>query len=312
MPFTASDLRYEPEQSYPVLYAYLQRHAQRHLGSLMYDAVEVDMVVSHVVEQLVKLGIFGAGNTTPKNALDRLSDAQFYAFLNTSVKNKAIDRLRKRRLPVSNVTDLEAPGSAEGEDNPMNDAVESVWGIIPFDNPEEIALHLASQLEMRSMLKHCIMTLEAAPRQLQAIIHELQELGANDLLLSIQEELYTASSITSSPSSHSSQIASSPTPHISQHKDHAHKKLRHCLQQQSTNLIVIIALRLTEYSTHSPDTNEYTTDVQTLVQHDLTEDAVRNGLYALVTEKLLTWNGEATVKLTPDQMKHLNRYYREE
>lgn len=315
MPFTASDLRYKPEQSYPVLYAYLQRHAQRHLGPLMYDAVEVDMVVSHVVEQLVKLGIFGAGNTTPKNALDRLSDAQFYAFLNTSVKNKAIDRLRKRRLPISNVTDLETPGGVEGEDNPMNDAIESIWGIIPFDNPEEIALHLASQREMRSMLKHCIMLLEAAPRQLQAIIHELQDIGADDLLRTIQEELYASSAIASSPSSSSPSVSSSPaasTLHISQHKDHAHKKLRHCLQQQSTNLIVIIALRLTEYSTHSVDTNEYTTDVQTLAQHDLTEDDVRSGLYALVSEKLLTWNGEAKVNVTADQMKHLTRYYREE
>lgn len=307
MALTTSDLRYEPEKNYPVLYAYLQRHAQRYLGALMYDAVEVDMVVSHVVEQLVKLGIFATGDTTPKNALDRLSDAQFYAFLNTSVKNKAIDRLRKRRLPVSNVTDLEAPGGAEGEDNPMNDAVESIWGIIPFDNPEEIALHLASQLEMRSMLKHCIMALEAAPRQLQAIIHELQEIGADDLLHAIQEELYAVSS-----SPHSSQLSSSPTLHISQHKDHAHKKLRHCLQQHSTNLIVILALRLTEYSTLSSDTNEYTTDVQTLAQHDLTEDAVRSALHALVAEKLLTWHGEARIIVTSDQMKHLTRYYRDE
>lgn len=303
MPFTAHDLRYKPEQSYPVLYAYLQRHAQRHLGALMYDAVEVDMVVSHVVEQLVRLGIFGAGNTTPQNALDRLSDAQFYAFLNTSVKHKAIDRLRKRRLQVSNATDLETPGGAEGEDNPMNDAVESMWGSVPFANPEELALHLATQQEMRDMLKHCIMALGAAPRQLQAIIQELQEMGADDLLRNIQEELHATLATLSSPSS---------TLHMSQHKDHAHRKLRHCLQQQSTNLIVIVALRLTEYGIHSSDTSEYTVDIQTLAQDDLTESDVKTGLYGLVAESLLTWSGEQNVRFTSAQMKHLTRFYREE
>ncbi len=311
MPFSASDLRYKPEQSYPALYAYLQRHAQRHLGSLMYDAVEVDTVVSHVVEQLVKLGILGAGDTTPKNALDHLSDAQFYSFLNTSVKHKAIDRLRKRRLLVSNATELEAPGSVEGEDNPMNDAVESIWGTIPFANPEEIALHLAAKREMRSMLKHCIMKLGAAPRQLQAVIQELQEIGAIDLLHTLQEELLAYFSTASPPTP----LPSSPTPHISQHKDHAHKKLRHCLQQQSTNLIVIIALRLTEYGTRSSDTdghNDYIVEIQTLAQNDLTEDAVKEGLHALVAEHLLNWQGEPSVRFTSVQMKHLTRYYRDE
>ena len=311
MPFSASDLRYRPEQSYPALYAYLQRHAQRHLGSLMYDAVEVDTVVSHVVEQLVKLGILGAGDTTPKNALDHLSDAQFYAFLNTSVKHKAIDRLRKRRLLVSNATELEAPGSVEGEDNPMNDAVESIWGTIPFANPEEIAIHLAAKQEMRSMLKHCIMKLGAAPRQLQAVIQELQEIGAIDLLHTIQEELQSYTS-TASPLP---PLPSTPTPHSSQHKDHAHKKLRHCLQQQSTNLIVLIALRLTEYGAHSSDTdghNDYIVEIRTLAQNDLSEDAVKEGLYALVAEHLVSWQGEPSVRFTSVQMKQLTRYYRDE
>ena len=53
MPFTARDLRYHAEQSYPMLYAYLHRNAQRFLGNLKYDAFEVDTVVGHVVEQLV-------------------------------------------------------------------------------------------------------------------------------------------------------------------------------------------------------------------------------------------------------------------
>lgn len=304
MSFSASDLRHKPEQSYPALYAYLQRHAQRHLGALMYDAVEVDTVVGHVVEQLVKLGVFGGGNNTPKNALDRLSDAQFYAFLNTSVRNKAIDRLRKRRLPVSNVADLEASGGVEGEENPMHGAVASMWGTIPFAHPEEIALHLAATLEMRNMLKHCIMTLGTAPHQLQAVLQELQGLGADDLLRTLQEEVLSSSSTPAS--------SPPPTQHMSQHKDHAHKRLRHCLQQQSTHLIVILALRLTEYGTHSSDTNEYTVAIQTLAQNDLTEDAVRTGLNALVGEKLLTWSGEQSVRFTPAQMKRLTRYYREE
>lgn len=81
MPFTANDLRYHAEQNYPLLYAYLHRHAQRYLGALKYDAFEVDVVVGHVVEQLVRLGLLGATNTTPLCALDRLNDAQFYAFL---------------------------------------------------------------------------------------------------------------------------------------------------------------------------------------------------------------------------------------
>ncbi len=94
MPFTAHDLRYHIEQSFPVLYAYLQQRARRYLGPLKFDAFEMDLVVEHVIEQLVRLGILGSGDHVPENALDRLSPAQFYAFLNHSIRNKSIDRLR--------------------------------------------------------------------------------------------------------------------------------------------------------------------------------------------------------------------------
>src|ERR1700676_2178913 len=105
MPFTAHDLRYKAEETYPALYAHLSRHAQRFLGSLKYDSNELDIVVGHVVEQLVRLGLLGGEDKTPLNALDHLTDAQFYAFLNRSIKNKAIDRLRKRRVLVSSMAE---------------------------------------------------------------------------------------------------------------------------------------------------------------------------------------------------------------
>ena len=62
MPFTAHDLRYKAEETYPALYAHLTRHAQRFLQSLKYDAVELDLVVGHVVEHLVLLGLLGGGD----------------------------------------------------------------------------------------------------------------------------------------------------------------------------------------------------------------------------------------------------------
>lgn len=303
MPFTAHDLRYKPEQSFPLLYAYLHRNAQRYLGGLKYDAYEVDVVIGHVIEQLVRLGIFGGGNAVPQNALDHLTDAQFYAFLSRSVRNKAIDRLRKTRIPISSSSELEKTANENGDDNPLNDAVESVWGGIPFASPEEITLALASQQGLRNLLKHCIMTLGAAPRQLQAVIQELQEMGADDLLHNVLEDLNTTLTATALAPSNE---------HVSQHKDHAHKKLRHCLQQQSTNLTVTIALRLTEYGIASSDKKEYMTEIQTLAQHDLQESDVRVGLNALVAENLLTWYGEQVVRCTAAQMKRLHRFYREE
>jgi DNA-directed RNA polymerase specialized sigma24 family protein len=301
MPFTARDLRYRPEQSYPSLYAYLHRNAQRFLGPLKFDAFEVDTVVGHVIEQLVRLGLLGGGDSTPLTALDRLTDAQFYAFLSRSVHNKAVDRLRKRRLQVSTFAELEAPGEEEEENDPLNQAAQSLWGATPFATPEEITLYLVSQRDLLNMLKHCILALCAAPHQLEAVLQELRDIGADELLSALIEELHPSSSALSEPSAH-----------MSQHKDHAHKKLRHCLQQQSTHLTVRVALRLTEYGTRSVDTKDYTVNVQTLAQDDLSAQSVRTGLNELVHEGLLEWNGEDVVRFTADQKKRLERFYREE
>lgn len=305
MPFTAHDLRYHAEQSYPLLYAYLHRNAQRFLGALKYDAFEVDTVIGHVVEQLVRLGLFGGGDKTPLTALDRLTDAQFYTFLSRSIRNKAIDRLRKRRLQVSTAAELSMSEDANGDDDPLDDAVESLWGETPFATPEEITLKLASQAELRNLLKHCILVLAAAPYQLQAVIQELQDVGADELLHTIIEDLHN-----SLPSS--LQENAPPNPHMSQHKDHAHKKLRHCLQERSSNLTVMVALRLTGYTTVSRGTDDYSVAIQALTQDDLSEDDVRAGLKELVAEGLLNWQGEDAVRLTAAQLKRLARYYRDE
>ncbi len=301
MPFTAHDLRYYPESSYPALYAYLHRNAQRYLGAFKYDAFEVDTVIGHILEQLVRLGLFGGGDKTPPCALDHLTDAQFYAFLNRSVKNKAIDRLRKRRLAVNTAAELESGSDAEEEDL-LDDAVEPAWGSAPFTTPEAITLHLASQQELRSILKHCILVLGTAPHQLQAVIQELREYGADELLGSLIEELHVSIAADSEET----------PPHMSQHKDHAHKKLRHCLQQQSTNLTVRVALRLTEYKQYTTPTNNFAINVQDLVQEDLSESDVHTGLKALAAEGLLDWHGEKSVHLTSAQAKRLARFYREE
>lgn len=299
MPFTAHDLRYRAEQSYPLLYAYLHRNAQRYLGPLKYDAFEVDTVVGHVVEQLVRLGLFGGGDAVPLNALDRLTDAQFYTFLSKSIRNKAIDRLRKRRIHVSTSSELEMGDSEEREEDLMDDAVTPIWGIAPFNTPEELTLYLVSVQELRNILKHCIARLSSAPNQLQAILQELQEIGADELLGSLVKELRPG-------------LPATTNPHMSQHKDHAHKKLRYCLQQQSTNLTVIMALRLTEYTLLSHATNDYVAEIETLAQDDLSPDNVRVGLRALVAEGLLNWQGEDVVHLTAAQRKRLARFYKEE
>jgi hypothetical protein len=295
MPFTAHSLRYQAEQSYPLLYAYLHRNAQRFLGVLKYDAFEVDTVIGHVVEQLVRLGLLGCGDHTPLTALDALTESQFYAFLCRSVRNKAIDRLRKRRFQMSTSAELEMPD--EGEGNPLNDAVESVWGTIPFATPESMVLQVASQKHLRDLLKHCILGLRGAPNQLQAVVQELKECGADDLLHSILAELEGS-------------LALEINPHISQHKDHAHKKLRSCLQQQSSNLTVIVALRLTQYK---PVTStRISVELQTLAQHDLSLDRVRQGLAELAREGLVDWHGEDVVQLAIDQVKRLSRFYQVE
>ncbi|MBV9711507.1 MAG: hypothetical protein JO011_11440 [Ktedonobacteraceae bacterium] len=296
MPFTAHDLRYHAEQSYPLLYAYLHRHAQRFLGALKYDAFEVDTVVGHVVEQLVRLGLFGGGDKMPLTALDRLTDAQFYAFLSRSVRNKAIDRLRKRRLQVSTLAELEVSENEDSEADPLNDAVATVWGPAPFATPEEITFAIVSHQELLALLRHCILALNTAPHQLQAVIQELEAVGADELLGQVTQELKQALSSLSAPQ------------HMSQHKDHAHKKLRHCLQQKSTNLAVRVALRLTEYTDLVKKKD--TVQIQTLVGIDLSESDVRMGLQALTAEGLLSWRGEDDVRLTLDQAKRLARYYK--
>src|SRR5437763_6462854 len=143
MPITAHDLRYHLEQSFPALHAYLYQRAQRYLGPLKYDAFEVDQVVGHVIEYLTRLGLMGGGDSTPETALDRLTHAQFYAFLNRSIQNKAIDRLRKKRPPMYTLTDRETSGAGEDEIDPLNEASESFWGRAPFATPEEAALAAA-------------------------------------------------------------------------------------------------------------------------------------------------------------------------
>jgi DNA-directed RNA polymerase specialized sigma24 family protein len=296
MPFTAYDLRYQAEQSYPLLYAYLHRNAQRFLGTLKYDAFEVDTVIGHVVEQLVRLGLLGCGDHTSPTALDSLTDAQFYAFLCRSVRNKAIDRLRKRRFQVSTAAELDVPDD-ESDNSPLNEAVESVWGTSPFATPEVLMLQLVSQKHLRDLLKHCIMALRAAPNQLQAVVQELKEVGADDLLQSILAELQGS-------------LVSDINPHISQHKDHAHKKLRSCLQQHSSNLTVIVALRLTQYK--AVTSGKISVEFQTLTQQNLSLDEVRQGLAELAREGLVDWHGEDVVQLTADQVKRLSRFYKTE
>lgn len=296
MPFTAHNLRYQAEQSYPLLYAYLHRNAQRFLGALKYDAFEVDTVIGHVVEQLVRLGLLGCGDHTPLTVLDSLTEAQFYAFLCRSVRNKAIDRLRKRRFQVSTSAELEMSDD-ESENDPLNEAVESVWGTIPFSTPEAMALQVASQKHLRDILKHCILGLRGAPNQLQAVVQELKACGADDLLRSILAEL-------------AGSLALEVSPHISQHKDHAHKKLRSCLQQQSSNLTVIVALRLTQYKVVAG--TRISIELQTLAQQDLSLEKVHLGLAELAREGLVDWHGEDVVQLTIDQVKRLSRFYQEE
>src|SRR5258708_3740383 len=175
MPFSAYDLRYHLEKSYPALCTYLQHRAQRHLGQLAFDAFEVDQVVGHVIEHLARIQLLGGCDQSPKTALDELNNAQFYTFLNRMVQNKAIDRLRRRRLPMSTISELEAQGNPDDENDPLNSVVEPFWGAIPFANPEDAALETASQEQLRLILKKCIEALRAAPRHLQAALHEMED-----------------------------------------------------------------------------------------------------------------------------------------
>ncbi len=298
MPFTAHDLRYDLEHSYSSLCAYLQQRAQRHLGQLAYDANEVDLVVGHVIEQLTRLHLLGGGDDSPQSALDRLSNAQFYAFLNHSVRNKAIDRLRKHRLPTSTLSEIEGLAGNEEENDPLNTVTSSIWGSNPFPTPEAAALRAASQQELRMLLKRCIGELSSAPRQLLAVLEELEELEAGDFLEDLKEIFRPL-------------LADLELSHLSQHKDHAHKKLRHCLQKSSANLAVIVAFRLTEYGEHSTGTNEVSVDIKDLKQTDLSEQEVQAGLERLVKVGLLEWHGEEIVHCSSIQLKHLTRFYEE-
>lgn len=299
MSFTAHDLRYHLTDHYASLYAYLLYRARRHLGPLAADAFEVDQVVGHVIEQLTRLNLLGSGDSAPKTALDYFSNAQFYAFLNHSIRNKAIDRLRKHRQPTSTLAELERAGAEDDESSPMDSVVQSLWGTVPFATPEDAALEAASQESLRRLLKECIKSLRDAPRQMQAVLKELADLGAEDLL----EEVCTESGAL---------LDDAPLAHASQHKDHAHKKLRHCLQKNSINLAVIVALRLSEYEADPTGEQGYwMIGIEALQQNDLSEKEVRAGLQHLVAEGLLAWHGAKMVRCTAEQRKRLARFYEE-
>src|SRR6266480_922259 len=298
MPFTAYDLRYNLQDNFPKLYAYLQQRAKRWLGTFAYESDEVDVVVEHVLEQLTRLGLLGGGVHAPETALDRLSNAQFYAFLNQSVKHKAIDRLRRHRLPTSSLSAFEDAGNIEEENDPLNAVTDSIWGSPPFPTPEAAALQAASQKDLRILIKHCIEELSSAPRQLQAVIQELSEIGIEDLVQELKAEFRT-------------QLADVELSHLSQHKDHAHKKLRHCLQYSSTNLAVLVALRLTEYGEHSNGNDEISIGIKDLVDERICKEEVLKGLNHLARVGLLDWHGEERVRIISVQLKHLARFYEE-
>lgn len=299
MPFTAYDLRYHLQDNFPKLYAYLQQRAKRWLGTFAYESDEVDVVVEHVIEQLTRLGLLSGGDHAPETALDRLSNAQFYAFLNQSVKHKAIDRLRRHRLPTSSLSAFEDRGNIEEENDPLNTVTDSIWGSPPFPTPEAAALQAASQKDLRILIKHCIEELSSAPRQLLAVIQELDEMGVEDLVQELKDEFRT-------------QLADVELSHLSQHKDHAHKKLRHCLQYSSTNLAVLVALRLTEYGPYSSGNDEISIGIEALVDERICEEEVLKGLNHLARVGLLDWHGEEIVRITSIQLKHLARFYEEE
>ncbi|WP_322480336.1 hypothetical protein [Thermogemmatispora sp.] len=311
MPFTARDLRYEPEKSFPALEAFLRQRAQRYLGSLQYDAEEVDHVVNHVVERLVALGLLGGGDRQPETVLDRLSEAQFYTFLNNCVHHKAIDRLRRHQGhgQVTPFSELEEREESQGETDPLSEVTVPLWGAPPFAHPEEAALAAVTQQELRAVLKHCIKALASAPRQLRAVLQELETIGALELAREVVEELQ-AVAIAPLP-------AETPLAHLSQHRDHAHKKLRTCLQSQSSNLAVRVALRLTEYGTRLSSSEEagdaVKVPLEELARQGLTPAEVKQGLRQLAFEGLLDWReGDEVVHLDAARFRRLARYYRTE
>jgi hypothetical protein len=141
--------------------------------------------------------------------------------------------------------------------------------------------------------------LSAAPHQLQAVIQELQDFGAHELVQQVRTDL-------------SLRLEETTVPHLSQHKDHAHKKLRLCLQKNSTNLAVMVAIRLTEYGTQASGTVDLSVPLQTLVQDGLSLKEVQTGLQHLVHAGLLDWQGEEIIRMTPPQQKGLTRFYENE
>lgn len=302
MPFSARDLRYRMTETYPMLLDYLNRQAQHFLGPLKYDTAECEIVAGHVVEQLVKLGLCNGGDVVPLTYLDVMSDLQFYAFLKSSVRNKAIDRLRKRRIQATHVEgeSLSVTGGArESEDDPFKAVTVSLWGSMPFQTPEHIIVHAVEIEETRAMLVHCIKELCTAQRQKLAILHELQEFDA----LEIMQKLLAESGMAFSPDD------DTPLAHESQHKDHAHRKLRHCLQQLSSNLIVRVILRLIECKVWDADSQLFTVAVPHLIQADLAESDVVVALTILAAKGLIDWQHGQALRFTAAQSKRLGHYY---
>lgn len=299
MSFSADDLRYHAEQTLPALSAYLSRQAKSHLGMLKNDAFEVDMVVDHVIERLVQLGLLGGQDKQPLTALDSMSNAQFYAFLKSMVKHKAIDRLRKHHVQVTSFSELEASAGSDVDENPLNATEESIWGNPPFAAPEKAALALVSQLELRTKLIHCLKRLETAPHQLEAIRQEVKEFGGDEAVHLLFENIHSSSEETT-------------ISHISQHKDHAHRRLRLCLQADSSNLIVRIASRLIHCGQQIAGTKDFSVDSNTLAGDELTESAVKDGLSRLTEENVLDWHGEERIVISASQMKRLQHYYKED
>jgi hypothetical protein len=202
-------------------------------------------------------------------------------------------------LPTSSLSAFEDPGNIEEENDPLNTVADSIWGSPPFPTPEAAALQAASQESIRILMKHCIEELGSAPRQLLAVLQELDEMGMKDLVGELKDEFQT-------------QLANLNLTNLSQHKDHAHKKLRHCLQHSSTNLAVLVALRLTEYGQISKGLDKRSIDIQALVDDHISKEEVMKGLNHLARVGLLDWHGEEFVCITSVQLKHLARFYEEE
>jgi hypothetical protein len=123
-------------------------------------------------------------------------------------------------------------------------------------------------------------------------------MGIEDLVQELKDEFNT-------------QLANLELSHLSQHKDHAHKKLRHCLQHSSTNLAVLVALRLTKYGHYSTGIDEIAVGIKTLVDERISEEEVLKGLNHLARVGLLDWHGEEIVRFSSVQLKHLARFYEE-